>query len=124
VQVAGIRPGAGKLAILVQSLYIAKYVRTNQRYSTEMFQEMIVISVLKVNILLKRRITCSMMLFRAALARADVSEENVAPIIRAKTIGELGTLAVTSNRRTLLIYQTYFLFFNFGTFPAVANNDW
>jgi hypothetical protein len=35
------------------------------------------------------------------LVRTDVSEELRASIIRVRRIGELGTLAVTSNRRTL-----------------------
>jgi hypothetical protein len=37
----------------------------------------------------------------AALVRTDVSEELSASIIRVIRIGELGTLAVTSNRSTL-----------------------
>jgi hypothetical protein len=41
------------------------------------------------------------MLRRVALVRTDVSEERSAVIIRVARIGELGTLAVTSNRRTL-----------------------
>jgi hypothetical protein len=41
------------------------------------------------------------MLRRVALVRTDVSEEPSASIISVTTIGELGTLAVTSNRRTL-----------------------
>jgi hypothetical protein len=41
------------------------------------------------------------MLRRVALVIADVSEELSASIIRVTRIGELGTLAVTSNRRTL-----------------------
>jgi hypothetical protein len=43
------------------------------------------------------------MLQRAALVRTDVSEEHSAPIIRMRRIGDIGTLAVTSNRRTLHI---------------------
>jgi hypothetical protein len=39
------------------------------------------------------------MLRRGALVGIDVSEERSASIIRATRIGELGTLAVTSNRR-------------------------
>jgi hypothetical protein len=35
------------------------------------------------------------------VVRTDVSEEHIASIIRVTRIGELGTLAVTSNRRTL-----------------------
>jgi hypothetical protein len=38
---------------------------------------------------------------RVALVRTDVSEELCGFIIRVIRIGELGTLAVTSNRRTL-----------------------
>jgi hypothetical protein len=45
----------------------------------------------------------SEMLRRVALVRIDVSEELGASFIRVARIGELGTtLAVTSNRRTLL----------------------
>jgi hypothetical protein len=38
------------------------------------------------------------MLRPVALVRTDVSEEHSAPFIRVIRIGELGTLAVTSNR--------------------------
>jgi hypothetical protein len=38
---------------------------------------------------------------RAALVRTEVSEERIAYIIRVTRIGELGTLAVTSNRSML-----------------------
>jgi hypothetical protein len=41
------------------------------------------------------------MLCRVALVGTEVSEELSAAIIRVTRIGELGTLAVTSNRRTL-----------------------
>jgi hypothetical protein len=41
------------------------------------------------------------MLRRVALVRTDVSEELNASFIRVTRIGELGTLAVTSYRRTL-----------------------
>jgi hypothetical protein len=41
------------------------------------------------------------MLRRVALVRTDVSEELIASIISATRIGELGKLAVTSNRRKL-----------------------
>jgi hypothetical protein len=41
------------------------------------------------------------MLRCVALVRTDVSEELSASIIRVTRIGELGTLALTSNRRTL-----------------------
>jgi membrane-bound acyltransferase YfiQ involved in biofilm formation len=41
------------------------------------------------------------MLRRVALVRTDVSKELSAYIIRTTRIAELGTVAVTSNRRTL-----------------------
>jgi hypothetical protein len=41
------------------------------------------------------------MLLREALVRTDVSEESRASVIRVTGIGELGTLAVTSNRHSL-----------------------
>jgi hypothetical protein len=43
----------------------------------------------------------SVMLRRVVLVRTDVSEELCASIIRVTRIGELGRLAVTSNRRKL-----------------------
>jgi hypothetical protein len=43
----------------------------------------------------------SRMLRRVALVRTDVSDELSASFIRVTRIGELGTLAVTSNRHTL-----------------------
>jgi hypothetical protein len=41
------------------------------------------------------------MLRRLPLVRTDVSEERSASTIRVTRIGEVGTLAVTSNMRTL-----------------------
>jgi hypothetical protein len=41
------------------------------------------------------------MLHRVAFVRTDVLEELSASFIRVTRIGELGTLAVYSNRRTL-----------------------
>jgi hypothetical protein len=41
------------------------------------------------------------MLRRVALVRTDVAEELSPSIIKVTRIGELGTLAVTSNRSTL-----------------------
>jgi hypothetical protein len=43
------------------------------------------------------------MLRHVVLVRTEVSEELSASIIRVAKIGELGTLAITSNRRTLRI---------------------
>jgi hypothetical protein len=43
------------------------------------------------------RIAFSSMLCRVAVVRAEVSEEHSASIIRVTRIGELGTLALTSN---------------------------
>jgi hypothetical protein len=45
----------------------------------------------------------SEMLNRVASVRTDVSEELSSSFIRVTRIGELGTLAVTSNRRTLRV---------------------
>jgi hypothetical protein len=45
------------------------------------------------------------MLRRVALVRLDISEELSPSIIRVIRMGELGTLAVTSNRRTLRYYS-------------------
>jgi hypothetical protein len=51
----------------------------------------------------QRRMASSGILRRVALDRTDVSEELSASFIRVTIIGELGTtLAVTSNRRTLV----------------------
>jgi hypothetical protein len=47
---------------------------------------------------------------RVVLLRTDVSEECIATIIRVTRIGELRTLAITSNRRTLrrnISYASY-----------------
>jgi hypothetical protein len=44
------------------------------------------------------------MLRCAALVRTDVSEELSASIIRVTRIGELGTLALTSNRRKHFVF--------------------
>jgi hypothetical protein len=52
------------------------------------------------------KMASSGMLRRVALVRTDLSEELSASIIRVTRIGELGTLAVTSNRRTPLICIT------------------
>jgi hypothetical protein len=42
------------------------------------------------------------MLRRVVLLRTDVLEEPSSPIMKVTRIGELGTLAITSNRLTLL----------------------
>jgi hypothetical protein len=44
------------------------------------------------------------MLHRVARVRADVSEEHGASIVRVTRIGELGTLAVTSQRASVSSY--------------------
>jgi hypothetical protein len=59
------------------------------------------------------------MLHRVAHVKTDVAEERITSIIRVTRIGELGTLAVTSNRRTLqrntktyivsLVYYIYYI---------------
>jgi hypothetical protein len=49
------------------------------------------------------------MLRRVALVRTDISEDLIASIIRVTRIGEPGTLAVTSNRRTLRSKYILFL---------------
>jgi hypothetical protein len=46
------------------------------------------------------------MLRRVAVVRTDVSEEPGASIIRLARIGDLGTLAVTSNRESLKCYHS------------------
>jgi hypothetical protein len=47
------------------------------------------------------------MLHHVALVRTDVSEELSASVIRVTRLGELGTtLAVTSNRRTLVFLRS------------------
>jgi hypothetical protein len=50
------------------------------------------------------RIPCSGMLCHVVLVRTDVSEEHIASIISVRRIGELGTLAVTSNHRNTTWY--------------------
>jgi hypothetical protein len=47
------------------------------------------------------------MLRRVALVRSNVSEEISASIIMVTRIVELGTLAVTSNRRTLFLVHRF-----------------
>jgi hypothetical protein len=46
----------------------------------------------------------SVMLRSVALVRTDVSEELSASIIKVTRIGELGTLTVTNNRRSVLLF--------------------
>jgi hypothetical protein len=48
------------------------------------------------------------MLRRVALERTDVSEGLSASIIRVTRIGELGKLAVNSNRRMMLRNRNFF----------------
>jgi hypothetical protein len=61
--------------------------------------KMLIIGAGKLSI--TRGMAPSGMLRRVVLVRTDVSEEFSASIIRVTRIGELGTLAVTSNRRTV-----------------------
>jgi hypothetical protein len=58
------------------------------------------------------------MLRRVALVRTDISEELSASFIRVTRIGELGTLAVNSNRRTL---RTLYFFRSVRRFLVLAN---
>jgi hypothetical protein len=51
----------------------------------------------------RKRMASSGMLHRVAFVRSYVSEELSASIIRVTRFGELETLAVTSNRRTICI---------------------
>jgi hypothetical protein len=53
------------------------------------------------------RIASSGMLRRVALVRTDVLEELSSSFIRVTRIGELGTLAVTSNRRMLFLVHLF-----------------
>jgi hypothetical protein len=55
-----------------------------------------------------------------ALVRTDVSEERSASVIRVTRIGELGTLAVTTNRGTLR-RNTVVLVWHIGTLAVTTN---
>jgi hypothetical protein len=59
------------------------------------------LSIVIGNILIDWRMESSGMLHHVAVVRADVSDDLSASIIRATRIGEIVTLAVTSNRHTL-----------------------
>jgi hypothetical protein len=54
------------------------------------------------------------MLRSVSLVRRDVSEELSAPIIRVTRIGELGTLAVTSNGRYYGILASFLTLYFFA----------
>jgi hypothetical protein len=60
------------------------------------------------------KMASSGMLRRVTLVRTDVSEELSASIISVTRIAELGTLLVTSNRRTLRrnIYLYLYIYIN------------
>jgi hypothetical protein len=67
------------------------------------------------------------MLRRVTLVRTDVPEELSASIIRATKICDLGTLAVTSNRRTLRRSTLYFVYIrnqNSVFIPAIHSSGW
>jgi hypothetical protein len=49
---------------------------------------------------LEGRMPSSGILFRVAIVRTGISEEHTASIVKVTRIGQLGMLAVTSNRRT------------------------
>jgi hypothetical protein len=53
-----------------------------------------------------------------ALVTTDVSEERSASIIRVTRIGELGTLAVTSNRRMLRRNMSLYVFRNVSSYKC------
>jgi hypothetical protein len=59
------------------------------------------------------------MLHRVALVRTDVSEECSASIIKVTRMGELGTLAVTSNRRTQRRNTCYWLLITANVVPSL-----
>jgi hypothetical protein len=54
------------------------------------------------------RMSSSGLLHHVALVRTDILEERIASVIRVTRIGELGTLAVTSNWRMLRTNTWYF----------------
>jgi hypothetical protein len=54
------------------------------------------------------------MLHCVALVKTDVSDENIASIIRVTRIGELGTLAVTFNRSAQVSLVPNCTIFNIG----------
>jgi hypothetical protein len=69
------------------------------------------------------------MLRRMVLVRTDVSEERSASIIRMTRIGELGRLAVTSNRRKLrrntsISYFTDYCHPDYGGATFLQNVDY
>jgi hypothetical protein len=62
------------------------------------------------------------MLRRVALVRTDVSEERIASVIRVTRIGELGTLAVTNNRRTVNVVPSSLILFSL-MMDAILSSD-
>jgi hypothetical protein len=62
------------------------------------------------------------MLRGVGLVRTDVSEELTASFIRVTRIGELGTLAVTSNRRTLRRNTKSWFLRNVGSYKSRMRN--
>jgi hypothetical protein len=55
-----------------------------------------------------QRMPSSGMLGSVALVRTDVSEERIASVIRVIRIGEIATLAVSSNRSTFHFFAAFF----------------
>jgi hypothetical protein len=61
---------------------------------------LVAVHTLPTETILRWRMASSVMLCHVGLVRTDISEELSASIIRVTRFGELGTLAVTSNRCT------------------------
>jgi hypothetical protein len=66
----------------------------------------------------------SEMLCCVALVRTDVSEERIASIIRVTRIGELGTLAVTSNGSAACYCELLCGFIIIGAVLPLPKTSW
>jgi hypothetical protein len=81
-----------------QVLYLHEYESHHPKlYEFKMGEE----AIIHLNNVSLFKMASAGMLRRVALVRTNVSEELSASIIRVTRIGELGTTAVTSNRRAL-----------------------